>query len=72
MWQFHTPAGSDLRDEDGRVVSLQLVWQMDPSLAEVADLEPGWVAWGEAAGSAWRRGRGGEGTALNAGISGWE
>lgn len=56
MWQFHTPEGNqDLREEDGRLVSLQLVWQLDPSVAELADLPPGWTAWREAIGKPWSR-----------------
>lgn len=56
MWQFHTPEGNQgLREEDGRLVSLQLVWQMDASVADVADLPPGWMAWREAVGQPWIR-----------------
>jgi len=56
MWQFHTQEGNDqLSEEDARVVSLYLVFQIHPSIAEVADLAPGWVAWREAAGKPWRR-----------------
>ena len=56
IWQFRTPDGNDkLSEEDRRVVSLHLIWKTDPSVAEVADLAPGWVAWREAAGKPWRR-----------------
>lgn len=56
MWQFHTPDGNDeLREEDGRIVSLESIWRADPSVAEVADLAPGWVAWREGVGQPWRR-----------------
>ena len=54
MWQFHTPGG-ELSEEDARVVSLALIWTTDPSVAEVADSAPGWVAWREAVGGPWRR-----------------
>ena len=54
MWQFHTPGG-ELSEEDARIVSLHLIWKTDPSVAEVADLAPGWVAWREAVGKPWRR-----------------
>lgn len=54
MWQFHTPDG-ELNGESARVVSLALIWKTDPSVAEVADLAPGWVAWRETVGSPWRR-----------------
>ena len=58
MWQFHTPEGNDsLSVGDAQVVSLQLIWTIDPSVAEVADLEPGWVAWRESVGGPWRRTR---------------
>ncbi len=56
MWQFHTPSGDDeLSEEDGRIVSLHFIWQTDPSVAEVADLAPGWVAWRVAFGAPWSR-----------------
>lgn len=56
MWEFHTPHGDDeLRVEDGRIVSLESMWRADPSVAEVADLPPGWVAWREGVGQPWRR-----------------
>jgi len=47
----HSGRGS----EHARVVSLALIWKTDPSVAEVADLAPGWVAWREAVGQPWRR-----------------
>ena len=37
-----------LSEGDGRIVSLELMWRADPSVAEVADLAPGWVAWRKA------------------------
>lgn len=56
MWQFHTPQGNhDLKVEDGRLVSLHLIWSRDPSVAELAELPPGGAAWREAPGSPWRR-----------------
>ena len=79
MWQFHTTDGNDnLSEEDARLVSLQLVWQTYPSVSEVADLKPGWVAWREGVGKPWRRtrnasppaGPGGRGGAVAA-LKGW-
>ncbi|MEN1681101.1 MAG: hypothetical protein AAGJ46_16055, partial [Planctomycetota bacterium] len=39
-WQFLD--GSDFDTADAAVVNLRLVVELDPSLLEVADLEPGW------------------------------
>ena len=56
MWQFHTPEGNEeLSEDDGRLVSLYSIWKADPSVAGVADLAPGWIAWREALDMPWRR-----------------
>jgi hypothetical protein len=52
-WAFTCGTSNDV--EDGRVVCMSSALKLDPSVAEVADLPPGWVAWREAAGSPWRR-----------------
>ena len=54
-WQFLTGGAFDVAD--GMVVSLQGMVQRDPSLAELADLPPGWQAARERVGAAWRRTR---------------
>lgn len=41
--------------EDGKVVALRSVYELDPSVAEVADLRLGWWAWREAVGEPWQR-----------------
>ena len=52
-WQFHT--GGEANEEDGRVVSLELIFTSDPSVGDLADLPLGWQAWREAAGQPWAR-----------------
>jgi hypothetical protein len=39
MWQFSSAAAFD--DADARVVSLRELFDLDPTIAEVADLPPG-------------------------------
>jgi hypothetical protein len=54
-WQFldgRTPV-----EEDARLISMANVLEIDPSLREIADLPPGWVAWREAPGRPWQRQR---------------
>ncbi len=54
-WQFLD--GSDnVRLVDALVVSLREIWDRDPSLAEVADLPLGCMAWREEPGAPWERG----------------
>jgi len=55
-WQFHTDRGAPNPD-DARVLALREIVDLDPSLHELADLEPGWVAMREAQGRLWRRHR---------------
>ena len=52
-WQFLCGTTND--SSDARVVGLNTVLQLDPSLAELADLPPGWRAWRDAPGEPWRR-----------------
>jgi hypothetical protein len=51
-WQFLTGGAFDVAD--GMVVSLQGMVQRDPSLAELANLRPGWQATRESVGAAWK------------------
>ena len=53
MWQFLT--GGPVEMADAMVVSLREVYRIDPSIAGVADLPPGWQAWRSAAGQPWQR-----------------
>ncbi len=52
-WQFI--GTSDACVEDGRVVCLEEMVRLDPTVVEVADLPPGWQAVRENVGSAWTR-----------------
>ena len=53
-WQFLD--GSDnLKITDGVLATLGDMLQRDPSLAEVADLPLGWIAWRDAPGEPWQR-----------------
>jgi hypothetical protein len=54
-WQFLT--GGTFEAADGRVVSLRNVLARDPTLAELADLQPGWQACRDRVGSSWVRER---------------
>jgi hypothetical protein len=53
VWQFLTSAKDDVAD--GKVVSLLSMFGRDPTIAEVADLEPGWQVTRERVGAAWKR-----------------
>mgnify|MGYP001552235370 CR=1 FL=1 len=52
-WQFLT--GGEFNMDDGMVVGLQEMWEIDPTIAEVAGLKPGWEACRERVGGPWRR-----------------
>ncbi len=52
-WLF--ACGSTAQNEDGRVISMQQALKIDPSIAQVADLPPGWMAWRESVESEWHR-----------------
>jgi hypothetical protein len=54
-WQFL--CGTTNRPKDGQVVSLGCIIERDESLAEVADLPPGWSASRDEKGAAWTRRR---------------
>ncbi len=41
-WQFLD--GRDVVMEDGRVIGMSTALRLDPSLREIADLPPGWIA----------------------------
>lgn len=52
-WQFLTGGVVDMAD--AMVVSLREISERDPTVAELADLQPGWQATRERVGSPWRR-----------------
>jgi len=42
-------------DKDGKVICMSEALDMDGTVAEVADLPPGWQAWRERRGAEWQR-----------------
>jgi len=53
MWQFHS--GEMVREEDGGIVSLQEVTNIDLNIMEIADLPLGWIAIREDKNDNWKR-----------------
>ena len=52
-WLFFP--GGDFTAEDGALVSLSTIVAHDPTVREVADLPPGWIARRDDAKSEWKR-----------------
>lgn len=52
-WQFLT--GDYISESDARVVALRTVFQIDRSIADIADLPLGWTASRKSVGSDWIR-----------------
>jgi hypothetical protein len=52
-WAFL--CGTTDEENDGRVIAMSEALEMDPTLGDVADLKPGWIAWRQAVGSPWQR-----------------
>ena len=52
-WQFHYAGEKDIADT--MVVCLEEIVAHDPTVLEIADLEPGWKAWREKRGAPWRK-----------------
>jgi hypothetical protein len=52
-WQFLD--GNRVKVEDGLLVSLEEMIEIDPTLAQLADMPPGWVAWREGPDDTWQR-----------------
>ena len=52
-WAFL--CGTTDKEEDGRVISMSEALEIDNSLLEVADLLPGWAAWRQHRGAAWKK-----------------
>jgi hypothetical protein len=54
-WQFHNSEAAPTKEGDAAVVSLRNVFQLDESIAELADLPLGWHAKRDFKGSQWHR-----------------
>lgn len=52
-WAFTCGISNDVAD--GRCMCMASALEIDPTLAEIADLEPGWGAWREVVGGEWHR-----------------
>ena len=52
-WQFHY--GGDIVKEDAMVVCLECIVEYDPTVLEVADIPPGWMAYREKKGTPWHK-----------------
>ena len=52
-WQFLD--GGEVDTEEARLIAMRRVLQLDPSLREVADLLPGWMARRDRVGGTWSR-----------------
>jgi hypothetical protein len=52
-WQFLD--GDDATTKDGAVVGMGCMLARDPTLAEIADLPPGWIATRSKPGAPWAR-----------------
>jgi hypothetical protein len=52
-WQFHT--GGDSQESDARILSLEEITKIDPTILELADLPEGWVADRSQVGDEWTR-----------------
>jgi hypothetical protein len=52
-WQFHTQGTPD--EANARLVALRRIYELDPSIAELADLPPGGRAWRDSADAPWQR-----------------
>jgi hypothetical protein len=53
MWQFHD--GTEANEEDGTVISLKEMLELDTSISEIADLPCGWYAWRNNINDTWKR-----------------
>src|SRR5687768_3463119 len=54
-WQFHSADREASQQSDIRVVGLGTMLKIDPTLAQLADLPPGWEAWRNTRDSPWLR-----------------
>ncbi len=51
-WAFL--CGTMNETSDGRVITMEQAWNIDPSIAEISDLPPGWIAWRSRVGGEWQ------------------
>jgi hypothetical protein len=54
-WQFHSIGGAPSLEEDARLVGLNTIFKLDPTIATLADLPLGWCATREAPDAEWIR-----------------
>jgi hypothetical protein len=52
-WQFHT--GTDVNEEDAKVVALSEIVKQNPSISDLADLPMGWIATRKSKDDDWQR-----------------
>ena len=52
-WAFL--CGTTSETQDGRIIGMATALKIDPSLAKIADLQPGWIAHRGAIGAAWTK-----------------
>jgi hypothetical protein len=52
-WQFHSIDGAPSSENDGRMVTLRTIFELDPTVADLADLPLGSCAWRETETSPW-------------------
>lgn len=52
-WQFHY--AGDKAESDAMIVALREICRLDPTVLEIADLPPGWVATRSGLGEPWLR-----------------
>ena len=52
-WQFLD--GNEVNQDEARIVGMGTAFRLDPTLADIADLPPGWIAWRDGPGMPWRR-----------------
>ena len=53
MWQFHP--GTDVYEEDARIVALSEIVKLDPTMFDLADLPMGWIATHKSQNDDWQR-----------------
>ena len=52
-WQFLD--GRSIVEADARLIAMEEALSLDPTLREIGDLPPGWVAWRESPAHPWQR-----------------
>jgi hypothetical protein len=56
-WKFHSIGGAPKAKSDARLVLLKNIVERDPTVAELADLPCGWIAWRDTEEAEWQRRR---------------